>query len=229
MNAFREEELLERTADSTVIRVDGRPSTAVETTTGFRTDEHPRLDRVQNSISGSCATLAGASLVAITALTVVEVVTRGVFNRPLGWNVGFVEQYLMMAMAFFGIITAYRTGSHIAVSTLHARLPGPARKLAILLGELIIAFSLGWLLVAGVDSAVFSLSTGEQPVPGSADLPWPSWWWKSIMPIAAALGLVVVLIDLYRELTAPWHAASTDYAPSDVVRETNAVEGSGRG
>ncbi|MFC7344177.1 TRAP transporter small permease [Saccharopolyspora griseoalba] len=224
MNAHREEELLDAVVPTTAIRVGPRPGTAVPTTAGFRSADHPHLDRVQNSISGICAALAGMSLVAITALTVTEVVMRGLLDRPLGWNVGFVEQYLMMAMAFFGIVTAYRTGAHIAVSTLHGRLPGPAQKLTILLGQLVIAVALGWLLVAGVDSVAFSSSTGEQPVPGSADLPWPSWLWKSIMPLAAVLGLVVVLIDLYRELSSPWSAPSTDHAPGDVEREA-AVSG----
>lgn len=228
MNVSRDEELLDPPSPPTVIHVNGGPGTAVETTTGFRTEEHPRLDRVQNSISGVCAALAGAALVIITALTVAEVVLRGLFDQPLGWNVGLVEQYLMTAMAFFGMITAYRTGAHIAVSTLHGRMPGRARKLTILLGQLVIAIALGWLLVAGLDSAAFALSTGEQPVPGSADLPWPSWWWKSIMPLAAALGLIVVLLDLYRELTSPWSAPSTDYAPSDVAREAAVAEGGDR-
>ena len=212
---------------STLIRVSGQPSTAVETMAGFRADDHPRLDRVQNAVSGLCAVLAGVSLVAITVLTVVEVVMRSFFGTPLGWNVGFVEQYLMMAMAFFGIITAYRTGAHIAVSTLYGRFSGPVRKLMILLGELVIVFALGWLLIAGIDAAAFSFRTGEQPVPGSADLPWPTWWWKSIMPLAALLGLVVVGIDVYRELTSPWRAPSTDYAPSDVTREADAVAAEG--
>lgn len=205
----------ERTA-LTPVPVDGETGGAVGTAVGFRTGEHPHLDRVQNAVSGVCAVVAGASLVAMTALTVIEVVARGAFDRPLGWNVGFVEQYLMMAMAFFGMVTAYRTGAHVAVSALYGRLPGPARKLAILLGQLAIAFALGWLLFAGADAAALSARTGEQPVPGSAELPWPTSWRQSIMPLAALLGLVVVLIDVYRELGSPWRAPSTDHAPTEV-------------
>src|SRR5690606_6896569 len=177
----------------------------------------------QNVVSGVCAALAGAALVAITVLTVAEVVVRNFFNSPLGWNVGFVEQYLMTAMAFFGLVTAYRTGSHIAVSTLYGRLPATCQKVLILLGQLAIMFALGWLLVAGIDSSAFALHTQEQPVPGSADLPWPAWWWKSIMPLAAFLGLVVVGIDLYRELVSPWNAPGTDYAPRGLLKETVTV------
>src|SRR5690606_2963238 len=95
------------TTPSTLVRVNGQPSAAIDTMVGFRTDDHARLDRVQNVVSGVCAALAGAALVAITVLTVAEVVVRNFFNSPLGWNVGFVEQYLMTAMAFFGLVTAY--------------------------------------------------------------------------------------------------------------------------
>ncbi|WP_051217900.1 TRAP transporter small permease [Nocardioides insulae] len=204
---------------STLVRVDGMGEAAEETLTGFRTLDHPGLDRIQNTISGLCAGLAGAALLGIVGLTVAEVVVRAAFDRPLGWNVGLVEQYLMTAMAFFGMVTAYRSSAHIAVATLFERMSGRARKLVMVLGQLVILFALGWLLVAGADAAIFSFRTGEQPAPGTAELPLPTWWWKAIMPVAAGLGMTLVVIDLCRELVGPWDRPATDYAASDVDRE----------
>lgn len=186
---------------------------ARRTTVGYVTDDHPRLDAIQNAISAFCAAIAGAAIVVIAVITTIEVATRTLADTPLGWNVGFVEQYLMMAVAFFGTVTAYRAGAHVAVVTIFEKTPGPVRKFLLVLAYLIILVGLAMLLYSGTRAAHFSLTTGEMPPPGMAELSWPTWWWKSIIPVAAALGSIVVLIDLYRELTAPLTRVVTDYEP----------------
>src|SRR5699024_8282614 len=154
-----------------------------------------------------------AAIVVIAALTTGEVDTRTLFATPLGWTVGFVEQYLMMAVAFFGTGAAYRTGAHVAVVRLFEEAPEPVRRLLIALAYLIILVGLALLIYSGTRAAHFSFITDEMPPPGMAELPWPTWWWKTIIPVAAALGCVVVLIDLYRELTAPLTRVVTEYEP----------------
>ncbi len=191
----------------------GGTSPARRTSFGYLTESHPRLDRVQNGISMLCAAISGAAIVVITTLTVLEVFTRTVFSAPLGWNVGFVEQYLMMAIAFFGTVTAYRSGAHVAVVTIFERTPEPVRKMLLVLAYLIILGGLVLLMYSGTRAAYFSFITGEMPPPGMAELPWPTWWWKSIIPVASTLGVVVVAIDLYRELAAPRTRVVTDYEP----------------
>src|SRR5699024_1863059 len=96
---------------------------------GYRTGDHARLDAVQNAISAVCAVIAGAAIVVIAVLTTVEVATSTFVDTPLGWNVGFVVQYLMMAVAFFGTVTAYRTGAHVAVVTIFEKASETVRKL----------------------------------------------------------------------------------------------------
>lgn len=186
---------------------------ARRTACGYITDDHPRLDRIQNSISAFCAVVAGIAIVVIATLTTVEVVTRNFFASPLGWNVGLVEQYLMMAIAFFGTVTAYRSGAHVAVVTLFEKASEPARKLLLVLTYLIVLAGLALLIYSGIQAAQFSFVTNEMPPPGMAELPWPTWWWKSIIPVAASLGFVVVAIDLFREITAPLTRLVTDYEP----------------
>src|SRR5699024_2330164 len=88
--------------------------------------------------------------------------------------------------------------------------PEPVRKLLLVLAYLIILVGLALLIYSGTRAAHFSFITDEMPPPGMAELPWPTWWWKTIIPVAAALGCVVVLIDLYRELTAPLTRVVTD-------------------
>ncbi|MFZ2526833.1 MAG: TRAP transporter small permease [Rhodococcus sp. (in: high G+C Gram-positive bacteria)] len=157
------------------------------------------------------------AIAVLAALTTIEVIARVGFGSPLGWNVGFVEQYLMMTIAFFGTVTAYRSGAHVAVVTIFERLPRPARKLLLILTYLVILVALGLLIYSGAQAAHFAYTTGQQPPPGMAELPWPTWWWKSIIPVASSLGFVVVVIDLYRELTSPLHSVSTDYEAGNMA------------
>lgn len=192
---------------------------ALRTPFGYITEDHPRLDRIQNGISAFCATIASVAIVIIAALTTLEVITRTAFDTPLGWNVGFVEQYLMMAVAFFGTVTAYRAGAHVAVVTIFEKMPPVARKLLLILAYLIILTGLVLLVYSGTRAAHFSFVTAEMPPPGMAELPWSTWWWKSIIPTASVLGMVVVAIDLYREFTAPLTSVVTDYEPGVLPEE----------
>lgn len=186
---------------------------------GFVTPDHPGMDKVQNAISGLCAIIASAAIAIIAVLTTAEVVSRTGFGAPLGWNVGFIEQYLMTAIAFFGTVTAYRTGAHVAVVTIFERLPEPVRKLLLVLTYLILLLGLVLLTYSGTRATDFAFTTGQQPMPGQADLPWPTWWWKAIIPAAASLGIVVVLIDLFKELASPLRVVGTDYDPDHVAEE----------
>ena len=200
----------EETYPETIVYQDGE-STARRTTFGYVTVDHPRLDRVQNAISAVCATISALAIATLAVLTTVEVIARAAFDSPLGWNVGFVEQYLMMSIAFFGTVTAYRSGAHVAVVTIFERLPAAARKLLLIVTYLLILVSLALLIYSGTRAAHFSFVTGQASPPGMAELSWPTWWWKSIIPIAASLGLVVVIIDLYREMTSRIGRVCTDY------------------
>src|SRR5699024_1681087 len=105
-------------------------------------------------------------------LTVIEVFMRAVLQSPLGWNIGFSERYLMVAIAFFGLVTAYRTGSHIAVASLFGKFPPVVQKLLMLLAQVIIFITFLLLFLAGVEATSFSISIGERVPPGMADIPW---------------------------------------------------------
>lgn len=188
---------------------------ARRTTFGYTTESHPRLDRVQNSISMICGLISGACILAITALTLVETVSRTVFSTPLGWSVSLIELYLLPGMAFFGIVTAYRSGAHVAVTSAFRLMPPRVKKLLIVLAYIVVLIGMTALGVAGFEATLFSFGTGESPVPGSSELEAPSWLWRAIVPTSMALGLVVVFIDLAREVCSSWAYPSTDYDPGD--------------
>ena len=97
--------------------------------------------------------------------------------------------------------------------TIFEKTPEPVRKVLLLITYLIILAGLVLLVYSGTRAMQFSFVTSEIPPPGMAELSLPSWWWKSIIPVASGLGFVVVAIDLYRELTAPFNRVATDYEP----------------
>ena len=81
-------------------------------------------------------------------------------------------------------------------------------------------------MVAGWRAMYFSYQLGEITPPGMADVEVSTWIWKAPIPVSCALGLVVVLIDLYREATAPWRITVTDYEPgAPAVKQASEILG----
>lgn len=192
-----------------------RQGTAQRTMFGYRTEEHPRLDRVQNGISAVCGVIAGVAIVAIVVLTLIDVLLRTFFAVTLGWSVAFIEMYLLTIVAFFGLVTAYRSGAHVAVTSLFYRLGVRMRKVLLILACLVLLIGMGALLIAGTEGLLFAIGIDEGPIRGSSELLIPGWVMRAILPASMVLGMIVVLIDLIRELIAPWNVTATDYDPGD--------------
>ena len=149
----------------------GHDGIGERTTFGFVTDDYPLLHKFQNFLSGVSAVIAAAAVAVSGVLTIIEVFMRAVLQSPLGWNIGFSERYLMVAIAFFGLVTAYRTGSHIAVASLFGKFPPVAQKLLMLLAQAIVFATFLLLFLAGIEATSFSISIGERVPPGMADFP----------------------------------------------------------
>lgn len=192
---------------------------AQRTTFGYITNEHPRLDRFQNTMSAISGLLAALSLLTIILLTLTDVFLRAAFSAPQGWISGLITDFLLPTTAFFGIVTAYRSGSHVAIVSLFNKFPDVAKKVVLLVGYIIVAACLLLIMLGGWRSMAFSYQENLIIPPGMADLPIPDWVLASPMPLAAALGLILVLVDIYREATSTWRHATTDYDPGDVLEE----------
>lgn len=192
-----------------------RFGTAERTLFGFKTKEFPRLDRFQNALSAGCAWIAGAAIIALALVTTLEVAMREFFSQPLGWNISLTEKYLLPCVAFFGLITTYRTSTHIAVETLFHKFSPRIQKIILIAIHASIAFSLFMVAIAGAQETWIAFDLGHQTLPGMADLPFPDWTYRIIVPIAALLGTILAAIDLFRELITPWNRPFTDYDPGE--------------
>jgi TRAP-type C4-dicarboxylate transport system permease small subunit len=204
----------------TIVRTDGG-GTAQPTTFGYRTTDHPGLDKVQNAISGLCAWIAGIATVLLTILTLVSVISREFFSDPMAWNVSATEKYLLPAIAFFGMVTAYRTSTHIAVTSIFDKFGPQAQKVMLVVIHVIVLLVLVALFAGGATMALDAYNFGFHVLPGSADLATADWTWRIIVPVSALFGTVVVAIDLYREIATPWDRPYTNYEPGSVLDEEN--------
>ncbi|MFD4351213.1 TRAP transporter small permease [Nocardia sp. NPDC058518] len=186
---------------------------------GFETDDHPRLDRFQNALSAVAGVIAGACVVVLVLLTCLEVFARTVLSQPLGWNVAFTESYLMVGAAFFGIVTAYRTAAHVAVTSIFEKLPFWSQKGMVVITHVLVTVVFTLLFWYGLLATLESVAMNEIPPRGSAELSIPDWIWKSFVPIASAMAFVIAVIDLGREIAAGPSVLATDYDPGDVIVE----------
>lgn len=200
----------------------GSHGNAEPTRFGYRTAEHRRLNAAQNIVSAVCAWIAGAATVALTVLTVVSVISREAFSSPMGWSVSATEKYLLPMIAFFGMVTAYRTSSHIAVTSLFEHFAPRVRKAVLVLIHITVLVCLIVLLIGTTRMTSDAMVYNFHILAGSADLATADWTWRIIAPFASAAGIVVVAIDLYRELVTSWHRPYTDYEPGLEGQEATA-------
>lgn len=182
---------------------------------GYRPGEAPNfLRRTQVAITIAAFAISALLLTLMAALTGVEVFMRYFFAKPLGWNVNFTEQYLMVGLAFFGITVAYRTGAHVAVASVYDRFPPRTKKAILVLSQAVIIAAALPILINGAVAAGFAFELNETPAVGGSELPISYGLWKSMVPIGGALLVITVLIDLLRELFSPWNTPLTEVAPS---------------
>lgn len=183
---------------------------------GYTSDRYRRLDQIQNAISLICGIVAAASIFAIIVLTLLEVVMRTVFAAPQGWTTGLIEEALMVAAAFFGIVTAYRCGAHVAIVSFFNKMRAPIRKVVLLISYFIVIACFVLLATSGWRAMVFAFGMGYIVPPGMAELSVPIWIWMVSVPVASALGAIVVSLDIWKELASSWSSPTTDYPTNDM-------------
>jgi TRAP-type C4-dicarboxylate transport system permease small subunit len=100
---------------------------------------------------------AGAVLVALMLVTVVDVVGRYFFNAPLA-GVLDLTQIAVVAMVYLGMAWATWCGAHASISVLYDRLPEPVARM---LTRLINACSAALFFVIAWRSAVAGIQIRE--------------------------------------------------------------------
>lgn len=116
--------------------------------------------RISNVVFTVAATASVLSLVAMTLLTVAEVLARNLhFQAPRG--VIELSEVLLVIAVFLGLAEAYRTRSHVAVSFLVDRLPAPLSRALQRVGIVLLLLLLIWLSFHTAARAIESYQDGE--------------------------------------------------------------------
>lgn len=150
-------------------------------------------------LRGIITSAALACIATITIIMILEVVLRYIFNSPLGWNVYFIERYLMVGMVFLGLPYTHHTKSHVAVDVVFNQMSKTFKNLAEAVSIIVIISVLLLVIWGGAASAYDSWALGESPPPGGAVLPWPTWIWKSVIPLGASAMLLSVVSGLFEK------------------------------
>jgi len=94
--------------------------------------------KLMDALYVACAVIAGIALVLISAVIPWAVFTRYVLNSAASWPEP-AAVLLMIALTFFGGAACYRRRAHMNVSFLVMLMPQPARRIAEIVAELLVA------------------------------------------------------------------------------------------
>lgn len=135
--------------------------------------------------------VAGAALLLVMTIGVLDVGFRYLANAPFVWSYDFISMYLMTAIFYLALSYTLRRHGHVSVDILHNRMSRRQRHLALVPGAVgsLLAFAL-MTSVAGA-KAVESLVAGEVIV---GVIYWPTWISLGLVWIGLALTLLRLLV-----------------------------------
>jgi TRAP-type C4-dicarboxylate transport system permease small subunit len=160
----------------------------------------PSLDRLEQILRSGLGVLVSVLLAAISILCIVEVVLRYVFGESLAWYDEFVG-YLLVWLTFFGAVLAQSHNQHIGVENLVERAsPAFQKALRLTSHALLVGIHLV-LLVYGTRLVLRFLDEN------AITLPVPMGVIYSVIPVSAALLLMVEAVHIARLVTTPTSGA----------------------
>lgn len=109
---------------------------------GLKTTAGRRAGALRHGFRRFTAVLTGLLLLALTAITLVDVLGRYFFSNPLPGATELTE-LLVMAIVFAGLPAICLDDGHITVDLFTSRLRGSATTVQILLSRLVVAIMLG--------------------------------------------------------------------------------------
>lgn len=135
--------------------------------------------------------LAGIFLVAIAVLVVAQIVAR-LMNKQIPSADEFAG-YSLAASSFLGLAYSFRSGSHIRVTLLTARLPSKAQRIMLLL---VLAYAVIMIAIWAYNSIGLVWESYEFKEMSTGILKYPIWIPQLSMGIGVTLFCLAILEDL---------------------------------
>jgi C4-dicarboxylate transporter DctQ subunit len=140
------------------------------------------VDRVLRHVEN---TLAAASFMVITAVALMNVISRYLLNASLAFT-NEITVNLAVWMTMIGTAIAVRERAHLGFSLLHEKARGPARHLFTGLIALVVALFLAVVIIHGWDQTMSQRESGRT----TPSIEIPQWWFSLALPLGAGLALL---------------------------------------
>lgn len=153
------------------------------------------LDRIELTLRSVLGVVVALLLSAIAAICFLEVILRYLFAASLSWYDELVG-YILVWLTFLGAVLAQSCGEHIGIGDLVDRAPAWLRRALELARHAVLVAIHLVLLIYGTELAVRFL--GE----GASSFPLPMGVVYGVIPLSAALMLVVETVRIARTIRA---------------------------
>ena len=150
-----------------------------------------RADRFLGLIENGLNLCAGGLIFALMLLGVAQIVLRTVFDAPIFGYIDIVE-VSMVGFAILSIAFVQRTGAHVRMEILVARLKGRWLWLTEMAGTALAAFIVGVLIPYAWRHFERAFEFGDSTI----DIELATWPAKLVVPVALSVLLVRLLVQL---------------------------------
>ncbi len=152
-------------------------------------------------------------LLAMTALSFIQVVLRYVFNHGFSWSLEFTTVCFAI-MIFIGISYGVRVGSHIGVDALVKLMPPPQRRATAIVVVLLCLVYVGFVMAGSIEYVSKMRDVGIE----FDDMPIERWQVLIVMPIGYAMVAFRFLQILWNLITGKSDSLSLADEAADAMK-----------
>jgi TRAP-type C4-dicarboxylate transport system permease small subunit len=139
------------------------------------------------------ASIAGISMLFLTALTTYEVVQRYFFNAPTSWSLEIIE-YLVVVCVYLGMSYSIRKGAHVSVPLLYEKLPARAQRIVDVITSILLL--LFWLVFLW-QTAATAIDYLMRGVRSETLLAFPLFYPMAIVAIGSLMSCLQTILVVY--------------------------------
>lgn len=154
------------------------------------------LDRALGALSLALMSIAGAAILGMMLLVVLDVTLKYLMSQPIPGTLEMVSYYGMAACAFLPFAYVQRSGQHIAMTLVVDRLPHRAReRWGVAVNLLCAAYLLLFAWASGVEAVDATAISESTSAIIFEILIWPARW---CVPVATATMALAMILQALR-------------------------------
>lgn len=168
------------------------------------------ISSLARGAAAAAATVAGISLLLMMAQTVIDVVLRAGFNRPIEGNLEVVSLYHMVAVVFLPLALVELKREHINVDMFVAAFPRRLQSGFYIFSQLVALGFLSLLFYRTLIDAIHSTRIDEVVMGSALLIVWPAKW---MLPVGFGAMMLAVAANAAGALADPDNFDTQPEAP----------------